>query len=565
MPTRLPRRRATSGSAACFAACTALALTLTFIQCPATAADLLRVYLDARQEDPVYASAREAWAAAQEKLPQARALLLPNATLSANPSYTDRDIAFRNGTSTPGRFNSNGVTVSVTQPLFRLQNLAQYRSAQTQLTQADMTLAAAAQDLVLRVAQAYFDVLLAQDNLDLARAQKTAIAEQLAVARRNFQLGSAAVTDMHEAQARFDLSASLEISAQTDLENRREVLQQITAKAPATLAPLGSGLALQPPEPNDITVWVEQGSTTSQQIAIQKAAVEIAEQEVARARYGHYPTVDAVASYSESALGQGAQGAVGSDTRSKVIGLQFSMPIFAGGGISSQARQAQSNLAKARQDLEAATRQVSVAVRQAFRGVTNGITQIRALEAALQSSQSSLASSRLGRDVGIRTQVDVLDAQQQLFSARFNLAQARYNYVLSWLKLRAAAGQLTEADVRRVNEWLGGPDSRPAAATTDAPIAVMAGQAEAIRAFAQRQRVAPAASAGPDEPADRAVISSDARAIRTAVQLRFDAPEKIARPSRARKTLAPAGDAGPGDGGLGLSMSSTLSPTRSPR
>jgi outer membrane protein len=446
-----------------------LAALLCSLQRPATAADLLRFYRDARQQDPVYAGARDAWAATQEKLPQARAQLFPSATLTATPSYTDREIIFRNGPLVAGQFNSNAVTVSVTQPLFRMQNVAQYRSAQTQLAQSDMTLAAAAQDLILRVAQAYFDTLLAQDNLNLAGAQKSAIAEQLGIARRNYQLGAVAITDVREAQARFDLVVSQEISAQNDLDNRKEVLQQITGKPPAALAPLGPRFALQGIESSDINSWVDQAGANSQQIAIQKAAIELAEQELARARYGHYPTLDLVANYSKTGLGQGAQGTLGSDTRAAVIGLQLSIPLYAGGTVNSQVRQAQFNLDKARQDLDAATRQVGVAVKQAFRGVASGISQVAALETALRSSQSSFDSSKLGKEVGIRTQADVLDAQQQLFTARFNLAQARYNSVLNWIKLRAGAGLLDEATVGQVNEWLSAPDFGPNAGAPTFP------------------------------------------------------------------------------------------------
>jgi outer membrane protein len=431
-----------------------LAVLICMLPGKLAAANLLQIYLDARQQDPVYAAARDAWAASQEKLPQARAGLLPSATLTANPSYTDRDIEFRNGTSTSGRFNSNGVTVSVTQPLFRMQNIAQYQGARVQLTQADSILAAAAQDLILRISQAYFDVLLAQDNLDLAIAQKAAIAEQLAIARRNYELGAVAITDAHDAQARFDLAVSLEITARNDLQNRREALQQITAKPTGPLDPLGPKFAARLPEPNNANGWVVRSVANSQQIATQKAAVELAQRELERNRYAHYPTVDAVASYSDTGVGQGTQGGVGNDTRTAVVGLQLSVPLFLGGSVSSQVRQAQANLSKTRQELEATQRQVTTAVKQAFLGVTSSVSQIAALETALLSSQSSLKSSMLGREVGIRTQVDVLDAQQQLFSARFNLAQARYGYVLNWIKLKAGAGELGEDDVRQVNEWL---------------------------------------------------------------------------------------------------------------
>jgi outer membrane protein len=431
------------------------AILLSVAAGAAAAADLVDIYRQAQLQDPVYASARAAWVANQEKLPQGRALLLPSATLSANTSYNNRDIRFRNDTSSLGQFNNNGVTLSVTQPLFRMQNRVQYEEAKTQVAQADAQLSVAIQDLASRVAQAYFDVLLAQDNLDLAGAQKAAIGEQLAQAKRNFEVGTATITDTHDAQARYDLTTSQEIAARNDLEIKKRALQQITGTAAPPLSALGPRFALTLPEPNDMNAWVLQAMANSQQVAIQRATVEFAEQEVARNRYGHFPTIDAVASYGQNATGSGLQGGIGNDTTNKIIGLQFALPLYQGGAVNSLVRQAIANLEKARQDLEATARQVTLATQQAFLGVANGLAQVRALEAALISSQSSLDSSRLGQEVGVRTQVDVLNAQQQLYTARFNLAQAKYNYILNQFKLEAAVGQLGEEDLLRVNQWLG--------------------------------------------------------------------------------------------------------------
>lgn len=430
-------------------------LVLATVAAPATAADLVEIYRLAQQQDPVHAAARATWRATQEKLPQGRAGLLPTATLSANTTYNDRNIQFRNGASVPGQFNSNGVTVAVTQPLFRLQNKVQYDEARIQLTQGDAQLAAATQDLISRVAQTYFDVLLAQDNVELAAAQKTAIGEQLAQAKRNFEVGTATITDTHEAQARYDLSVAQEIAARNDLEIKKRSVQQIIGDTAPVLNKLGPAFALQLPEPNSMDAWVAQALANSQQVAIQRAAVQLAEQEVARNRYGHYPTLDAVASYSQAAAGSGFQGGPGTDTTTRVIGLQLAVPLYQGGAVNSQVRQAIANLDKARQDLETVSRQTTLATQQAFLGVASGLAQVKALETALSSSQSAFDSSKLGQEVGVRTQVDVLNAQQQVYSARFNLAQAKYNYILSHLKLEAAVGQLGEDDLVRVNQWVG--------------------------------------------------------------------------------------------------------------
>lgn len=421
----------------------------------AGAADLMEVYRQAREADAVHASARAAWTAAQEKLPQGRAGLLPAANLSAFTQHNDREIRFRSGAPSAGaQFNSNALTLSLTQPLYRRQNWVAFEQAKTQVSQADAQFALATQDLVLRVAQAYFDVLLAEDSVAFAAAQKAAIGEQLAQAKRNFEVGTATITDQHDAQARYDLTVAQEIAAQNDLEIKRRQLAQIIGRAAPTLAPLGKTLPLSLPEPNRIEAWVKQATDASIQVAINEAALTFARQEVERNRGGHHPTLDAFATYSDSAAGSGLQGGPGNDTTSKVVGLQLALPLYQGGATASRIREALANEERARQDLENVRRTAELAARQAFLGVTNGMAQVNALQAALVSSQSSLDSTRLGLEVGVRTQVDVLNAQQQLFSTRRDLAQARYNYILSLLRLKAAVGTLAEEDLVKVNGWL---------------------------------------------------------------------------------------------------------------
>ena len=422
----------------------------------APAADLVEVYRQARDADAVYAGARASWAAAQEKLPQGRAGLLPSANLAASTQYNDREIRFRDPAipAAAGQFNSNALTLSVTQPLYRKQNLVAYEQGKTQVVQADAQFALSAQDLILRVAQAYFDVLLAQNNVELAAAQKAAISEQLAQAKRNFEVGTATITDQHDAQARYDLTVAQEIAAQNDLEIKRRAVEQIIGRPAPGLALLGAQLALSQPEPNQMDPWVREATSASLQVLINEAGLAFARQEVERSRGGHHPTLDAFATYSDSSSGSGLQGGFGTDTTTKVIGLQLALPLYQGGLTASKVREALANEDKARQDLENARRSAELATRQAFLGVTNGVAQVQALQAALVSSQSSLDSTRLGLEVGVRTQVDVLNAQQQLFSTRRDLAQALYNYVLSLLKLKAAVGKLTEDDLGKVNGWL---------------------------------------------------------------------------------------------------------------
>lgn len=419
------------------------------------ATDLMQVYQQALTQDATFQAARAAREAGQEKLPQGRALLLPSVGLSANTTYNDVESQYKNsGLPIPSgtlKYNSNGYAVTLNQPLYRKQNFAQYEQAKSAVAQIDAQFAGAQQDLILRVAQAYFDELLAQNNVTLAQAQKEAIAEQLAQAKRSFEVGTATITDTHDAQARYDLVVAQEIAAQNDLEVKQRALEQITARPVGGLAPTRADVPLLAPE-GGMDAWVEKAVAGSSTVQAQRAALEVANQQVEFARGGHYPTLDAVASYSDTTAGNGPFG--GFDQTSKTIGLQLNIPIFQGGGTQSRVREALANQEKARQDLEASIRGVTQQTRQAYLGVTSGIAQVKALQQAVVSNESSLESTKLGLEVGVRTSVDLLNARQQLFTARRDLAQALYNYILSRLKLEAAVGNLTEADVAQVNTWL---------------------------------------------------------------------------------------------------------------
>ena len=421
---------------------------------PGYALDLITAYQDARQQDPVFAAAQATWQAGQEKLPQGLALLLPTVGVAANTTYNDADSQIGG----QRKFNANGYTITASQPLYRKQNFASYEQAKYQVTQANAQFGVAQQDLVLRVAQAYFDVLLAQDNVALSAAQKTAIGEQLAQAKRNFEVGTATITDTHEAQARYDLVVSQEIAAGSDLEIKRHAMEQIIGKLPDQLKALGPTMPLLQPEPGNMDAWVAVATRDSLQVQIQQAALEIAREEVERNRAGHYPTLDVVATYGDNtSLNTTSIGSASNESKVSTIGLQLNFPIFTGGSVNSRVREALANEEKARQDLENTRRTAAQQARQAFLGVANGTAQVKALEQALVSSQSSLDSSKLGQEVGVRTSVDVLNAQQQLFSARRDLFQARYNYLLNRLRLKAAAGSLGVDDMQVINQYLTQP------------------------------------------------------------------------------------------------------------
>ncbi len=422
----------------------------------AVAADLLDTYHAAQGQDAAFAAARAARAAGQEKLPQGRSLLLPSVNLSANSTFNDINTQYRGTTVFPSgqrRYNSHGYGVSLVQPLFREQNWALYSEAELQVVQSEAQFKLAEQDLVLRVAQTYFDVLMAQDTVQLTAAQKAAIAQQLEQAKRNFEVGTATITDTHEAQARFDLIVSQEIAAQSALEVARRSLQQLINAAPGELNALGKAFQLELPQPASVDKWVEDARLHNHQITLAEAAAELADKEVDRNRGGHLPTVDLVANYSKT-MANGSNFGVGSDTTATAVGVQLNMPLFQGGAIQSRWREAEANREQARQNLENARRNVELQARQAYLGVVNGIAQVQALQQALKSSESLLEASRLGQEVGVRTNLDVLNAQQQLYSTRRDLYQAQYNYLLSQLRLQAAVGGLSEDDLSKVNQSL---------------------------------------------------------------------------------------------------------------
>jgi outer membrane protein len=422
------------------------------------AADLLETFRAAQANDPVFAAARATQQAGKEKLSQGRSLLMPSINLTANSTFNDLTTQFNPSvppllTGGTDRYNSNGYGVTLVQPLFREQNWQIYGESELQATQADVQLKIAEQDLIVRVAQAYFDVLIAQDSVGLVDAQKTAISEQREQAKRNFEVGSATITDTLEAQARYDQTGAQEIAAKNNLEVKRSALQQLINTAPGDLDHLGKDFKLEVPQPTVMEKWVSEAQLSNLQLAIAQAGAEIADREVSRNRGGHLPTVDLVANYSQNNANGGSFG-IGTDTTSKSIGVQLNMPLFEGGAVNSKWREAEANRERARQELENARRNVEQQTRQAYLGVVSGIAQVQALKQALTSSQSVLEASKLGQEVGVRTNLDVLNAQQQLFSTRRDLYQAQYNYLMSELRLKQAVGTLDAADLEKVNQAL---------------------------------------------------------------------------------------------------------------
>lgn len=431
---------------------TLLALAVpAFFPTLASGANLGDVYRLAYGNDAKLAAAREAYKAGQEKIPQGKAGLLPSINFSANLRRNDPDTSVLGANNSP--YTSSGFSLSLVQPIYRKQNLEAYEQGKLQALLSDQQLKLAEQDLILRVAAAYFDVLQAQDALATAQSQKQAFAEQLAQARKSFEVGAATITDTHEAQARYDLTTAQEIAARNDLEVKRRSLEKIINQEAPNLARLAEPANMPLPEPNNMDVWVKQAEESSLSVLLNQTNLEINRREVERQRGGHLPTLDLSASYSDSR--NATLGATtGVDSKSAVVGLELGWALYQGGGISSRAREAVANQEKARFELDDARRQSRLDARQGFLGVQSGDAQVRALEQALVSSEAQLKSTKLGLEVGVRTRVDVLNAQQQLFTTKRDLSSARYRTLLAGLQLKGAAGSLNEDDLKALDVLL---------------------------------------------------------------------------------------------------------------
>lgn len=434
------------------------AIPAAIVQAAESSQNLIDLYQAALSNDPTWASARSANTAAQEKLEQGKALYRPTVTFDADASHSETNIkyigtgsVFRNGG--PESFDSSSYGINVSQPIFRMDNFVRYQQSKVEVTLADKELMLAQQDLMLRVSQAYFDVLLAQDKIELINAQKNAINRQLEQAKANFEVGTATITDVNEAQARYDLTVAQEIAYTNELAVKKHAVQSIIGKLPQALASARADLKTSLPEPNDMEKWVEIAEQNNLELNIQQQAFEIASKEVQRANAGHLPTLDAVGNYTSTYAGGGVNG-FGNDLQNTTVGLQLQIPIYQGGAVSSRVREAVANKQKAQEDVEVVRRKAELDTREAYLNVASGVAQVKANEQALISSQSQLDSTNLGYEVGVRTSVDVLNAQQQYYSTKRDLLQSRYNYLLSTIKLKSATGLLNEADLAEVNQQL---------------------------------------------------------------------------------------------------------------
>jgi len=419
---------------------------------------LLDTYQQALSHDATLASALSANQSAQELIEQGKALYRPNVNFSAGVNATQADVRYLNSGPSPfgfsGKTNYEGYNygINATQPIFRKQNLVQMDQAKTQVSQADKQLALSQQQLIVRTTQTYFEVLIAQDKIDLINAQKTAILTQLDQAKANFDVGTSTITDVNEAQARYDLIVAQEIAAINEYQVARYSIQAITGEVPNNLATVKADIKTHNLEQN-MDKWLEVATQNNLNIQIQQDAVKFSEQEIDRAKAGHLPTLDAVASYNDT-YSNGSSYGFGSDLKNGTIGLQLQIPLYQGGATSSRVRQAVLNKQKAQDDVDIARRQAALETQRAYLNLTTSIAQVKAYEQALISSQSQLDSTKLGYEVGVRTSVDVLNAQQQFFSAKRDLLQSRYNYLVNIIRLKAASGVVAEVDLADINQQL---------------------------------------------------------------------------------------------------------------
>lgn len=420
---------------------------------PAYAQGIQELYDAARAYDATYLAARAQADSAQYRLEQSRALARPSANLAGSVTRTETDPPASSTNPTGARLGTNTTALTITgrQPLFNRANTATIDQAERsfEITRADLQIAE--QDLVVRLAQAYFDVLVAQDALGATQASKKATGEQLASAKRNFEVGTATITDQREAQARFDLATAQEIAADNDLRSKRIALDQLVGRTGVEPRPLATPVTLPPVTPANVEDWVTPSQNSHPAVRKAQLALDIARLETEKARAGHLPTVDALASLGST---NARTNGTGGTTNAASLGVQLNVPLFAGYSIQNRIKETLVLEEKSRNDLEAAKRAVAQGTRVAFFGAQSGQAQAKALEAAEVSSKLALEATQLGYRVGVRVNLDVLNAQSQLYNTQRDLSKARYDVLLAGLRLRQAAGTLQPADVAAVNTLL---------------------------------------------------------------------------------------------------------------
>jgi len=434
-----------------------LALVIWLAPALVNAADgVLSIYREALTNDPTYLAAAASTRATRELRPQARAALMPRLDAGVSATYNEVNIAkssFR--TATTGgmglsTFTDTHFQVTLTQPLYRRDLYIRLQQASSRIQQAEVEFALAGQDLIIRVAERYFGVLQALDDLEFARAVLKAFGEQLKQAQQRFDVGLIAITDVEESKAGFDLATSQVIDAQNKVDNAREALREVTGSDHPVLAALGDKMPLVTPRPDDIDAWAARAVKQNFAVLAAGHAATVAKDEITRVQAGHLPTLDLVGRHTRDGSDNGG----GSLVRSNTVSFQLNIPLFQGGLVLSQTRQSRHLYEQAQEELDRQRRSVERQTRDDFLNVRAAIAQVKALRQAVRSNESATQAIKAGFEVGTRTSVDVLDAQRDLFQARSNLSAARYQYILDVLRLKQAAGTLAEPDIARVEGLL---------------------------------------------------------------------------------------------------------------
>ncbi|MTI63296.1 TolC family outer membrane protein [Methylophaga sp.] len=430
------------------------AMLATAIMSPQVwAEDLMDVFTLSLKSDPQLLAEAASRLAVGELDDQAVANFLPQVDLSADTNKTWVDASAQNfGGQTD--YNNHGYTLSLVQPIYRRENFVQKTQAEIAIDGASYSYAVAEQSLILRVAERYFAVLGAGDDLTFALAEKEAIAKQLEQIQQRFDVGMATITDVTEAQAAFDLASAAVIEAENALANANEQLRETTGKYVDDLAELEAESPLVSPEPANINEWSETALTQNPSIMVARANVNTAEQNIELQKSGHYPSLDLVAQKNYDSQSDGNFSG-SSKTHTDVIGIQLNVPLYAGGAVVSRTREASYRLDEAMQNEEQQRRFVTRQTRESYNGVISGISRVQALKQAVVSNEKALESTQAGYEVGTRTTVDVLNARRNLFSARRDYARSRYDYILDTLRLKQAAGIVTVEDLQQINTWLG--------------------------------------------------------------------------------------------------------------
>jgi outer membrane protein len=424
--------------------------------------NLLSVYRQAQQSDPQLRAAIAAHQSTLEVIPQSRAALLPNIGLSGDVSrdrYEQRKDSDVNNPLLGGSGKETSYATNKTygvdlrQPLFRRDRFIQLEQAGDRVTQADAELAATEQELILRASTRYFLVLGALDNLDFVKADKEVIGRTLEQATQRFEVGLTAITDVHEAQARYDIAVSEEINAEKELEDAREALRELTSEMPGTIEVLQPEIPLVAPNPADQDQWVTTALDQNPLLLAAQAAVNAARNEIRVQRAGHYPSVDLTANYSYRDNDFGGTG-LPIERNDSAVGVELNLPLYQGGVVRSRTRQSKHQLTQSQEEQMKRQREIERQVRNNYRGVITGISRVKALRQAIVSNETALEAAETGMEVGTRTIVDVLDAQRELLRARRDHARARYDYLLDTLRLKQAAGILGEPDLEAINALL---------------------------------------------------------------------------------------------------------------